>query len=138
MLGFHILRGKKARPSIGTPQFKSKSPAVYPLDRRFYEGVWGFRYAAFPPGITLRDLRSFLIQTIQVESDALTWIVVVSLSVSDASKQGECLCPLVIKGPLLPIHAQFRFEFLGGIQGGLDEKLVASTVFLGWFCCMVG
>lgn len=97
MLGFLLLRGKKARPSIGTPQFKSKSPAVYPLDRRFYEGVWGFRYAAFPPGITLHDLRSFLIQTIQVESDASTWIVVVSLSVSDASKQGECLCPLVIK-----------------------------------------
>nr|POE60196.1 hypothetical protein CFP56_25396 [Quercus suber] len=60
-------------------------------------------------------------------------ITVVSLFVSDASKSWPLLCPLVMKGPFPSIHAQVKFEFFGGAQGGLVENVFVAICLDSWF-----
>lgn len=57
---------------------------------------------------------------------------VVSLSVSDASKSWCRLCPLVMKGSFPSIHAQVKFEFFSGAQGGLVENLFVAICSVSW------
>lgn len=83
-------------------------------------GDFGMKPFIQGQGCTVSGLSSFRLSK-------LNNIVVISLSVSDASKSWCRLCSLVMNGPFPSIHAQVKFEFSSGAQGGLVENLFIAT-----------